>query len=394
MPTHALSTIGAAATELSDAGADPTDATGRASLLEVLAGITDPRARRGVRHRCGAVLAGACAAMLAGCVSFVAIAEWIASIPAEVAAALGIDPLRRPSEPTIRRLIERLDGPSFDTAIHAFIAARSTASVDESPALTGWAVDGKTSRGARTTDTVAPHFLAAMNITTRTVIGQLEVGEKTNETTRLIPLLGAIGAHGVLVTADALHAVASLARAIVTDCRAHYLLTVKGNQPKLKRQLSQLPWKDIPTAHREDDTGHGRHERRILKVCEVDGLGFPHAKQALRIERKRRPRGTKKWSTETVYAITDLDALAAQPATLAHFARQHWQIENAIHYVRDVTLGEDASRIRTGSGPHVMTCLRNLTIALHRLDGATNIASALRHTAWNAHTVLNKVLTR
>ena len=64
--------------------------------------------------------------------------------------------------------------------------------------------------------------------------------------------------------------------------------------------------------------------------------------------------------------------------------RGHWKIENALHWVRDVTFAEDLSRVRTGAGPQVMASLRNLVISLHRLDGATNIAAALRHHARDA----------
>ena len=393
MPTPVLSSITATADQLS--ALDVADPHQLQTLLEVLDGVKDPRDPRGIRHRCAAVLAVACAAMFTGCVSFVAIAEWIAAASAQMLDAVGLDPARRPSEPTIRRLIERVGAAAFDTAVNRFMARKSTAAQAESAGLVGYAVDGKTVRGAREAGTVAPHLLAAMNIGTRTVIGQLSVGEKTNETTCLIPLLTAVGAHGVLVTADAMHAVASLARAIVTDCRAHYLITVKGNQPKLKTQLAQLPWDDIPVGHTEKDRGHGREERRTLQVCEVAaGLGFPYARAAVRIIRERRRLGAKKWESETVYAITDLDAADAQPHVLAYFAREHWQIENGIHYVRDVTLGEDASRIRTGSGPQVMATLRNLTIGLHRLAGAENIASALRKAAWDPRIALKLLTTR
>jgi len=148
VPSSSLSPLQAAATTLGGASAtlsdDPVE---RSSLLEVLKTIPDPRARRGVRHRCAAVVAGVCAAMFTGCLSFAAIAEWIAAIQDEVIAKLGIDPARRPSEPTLRRLIEALDAEVFETA--------------------------------RTAGTVAPHFLSAMNIATRTVIGQVEVGEKS-----------------------------------------------------------------------------------------------------------------------------------------------------------------------------------------------------------------------
>ena len=168
---------------------------------------------------------------------------------------------------------------------------------------------------------------------------------------------------------------------------AHWVLTVKDNQPRLRRQLAGLPWRQVEPAHRSSETAHGRREIRTLKVVTITaGIEFPHATQAVQITRKTRPvharSGRKgKWRTETVYAITDLTPHQARPDELAAWIRGHWQIENGLHWVRDVTFGEDLSQIRTGAAPQVMATLRNLAISLHRLAGATNIAKALRHHA-------------
>jgi len=157
-------------------------------------------------------------------------------------------------------------------------------------------------------------------------------------------------------------------------------MTVKDNQPKLRAQLAALPWRDVPATADTRERGHGRHERRTLKVTAVAaGLRFPHAAQAIQIVRRRKPLGSRKWSTETVYAVTSLTAAQARPDQLAAALRGHWAIEDRLHWVRDVTYGEDLSQVRTGSGPRVMATLRNLALAILRLAGATSIAAALRH---------------
>jgi predicted transposase YbfD/YdcC len=163
---------------------------------------------------------------------------------------------------------------------------------------------------------------------------------------------------------------------------AHYLVTVKGNQPSLLRQLRSLPWKDVRAGHVQDGRGHGRIEKRTVKVVTVAaGLAFPHAAQAIQITRRTRRPGSRKWRTETSYAITSLPAAQARPDQLATWIRGHWKIENQLHWVRDVTFGEDASTARTGTGPHVMATLRNLVISILRLAGYVSIAAALRHAA-------------
>ncbi|MGH3952012.1 MAG: transposase [Pseudonocardiaceae bacterium] len=85
-----------------------------------------------------------------------------------------------------------------------------------------------------------------------------------------------------------------------------------------------------------------------------------------------------KWTTETAYAVTSLTAEQATAVELATWVRGHWRIENRLHWVRGVTLDEDRSQIRTGNGPRIMASVRML-----RLNGATNIAQALRHHAWD-----------
>ncbi len=159
----------------------------------------------------------------------------------------------------------------------------------------------------------------------------------------------------------------------------------KDNQPGLHAQLAGLPWRQIPAADIQRDRGHGRAERRSLKVTAVAaGIAFPHAAQAIQVARRRRPlngKNSRKWSTETVYAVTSLTVTQASPAQLADFLRGHWSIEDSLHWVRDVTLGEDSSQIRTRNGPRVMASLRNLAITILRLTGHACIAAALRHHA-------------
>ena len=171
---------------------------------------------------------------------------------------------------------------------------------------------------------------------------------------------------------------------------AHWVLTVKGNQPRLRRQLAGLPWRQVGEGHRRVETGHGRREIRTLKVVMIAaGIAFPHAAQAIQVTRRTRPVSARtgrkgRWRTETVYAITDLAPHQARPDELAAWIRGHWQIENGLHWVRDVTFDEDASRVRTGAAPQVMASLRNLATSMHRLAGATNVAAALRDHGRNA----------
>ena len=82
-----------------------------------------------------------------------------------------------------------------------------------------------------------------------------------------------------------------------------------------------------------------------------------------------------------VYAVTSLTFAQASPTRLADLIRGHWGIENGLHYVRDVTFAEDASRLRTGNGPQIMACLRNLAIGVLSRAGPVNLAAALRRHA-------------
>jgi predicted transposase YbfD/YdcC len=193
-----------------------------------------------------------------------------------------------------------------------------------------------------------------------------------------------------VITVDAMHAQKDHARYLVEDRHAHYLLSVKNNQPTLSGQSRKLPWGKAPVLDRSRERGHGREEVREVKVVSVDGLLFPHARQVVRIHRKRRPLGAKKWQTETVYAVTDLPAHQASPAEIASWARGHWIIENTVHWTKDVTFAEDASQVRRHHTPAVMSALRDLTRAALDRAGWTNIASGRRahtrpDTALNLH---------
>jgi len=181
------------------------------------------------------------------------------------------------------------------------------------------------------------------------------------------------------ISADALHAQREHARYLARR-RAHYVITVKRNQPGLYAQLAALPWRDVPVVYTKRERGHGRTERRTLKVTSVaKGLAFPHAAQAIKVVRRRKVNGT--WSRETCYAVTSLTVTQASHAQLAAIIRGHWGIEDRLHWVRDMDFDEDRSQARTAAGPRVMASLRNLVITILRLAGAASIAAALRYHA-------------
>jgi predicted transposase YbfD/YdcC len=349
-------------------------------LLVTLAGVPDPRKVRGCRHRLVTVLAVSVCAVLAGARSYVAIAEWAHDLPVSARLRLGIG-RRAPSESTIRRILQAVDLDAVDATLSGWLADRSP---DLPPGrMRVVAVDGKTARGARTDDGTQVHLLAAFDHGGGIVLGQTQVsgeGGKSSEITAFAPLLDRIDLTDVLVTADALHT----QRGHVEYLHArggHYLLIAKANQPTLQAQLVGLPWPQIPVADQQHDRGHGRVETRRLRITAVGaGIGFPHARLAVQIIRCRRPIGSTTWSSETVYAITSLPWHQARPDLIADALRGHWRIE-ALHWIRDVSFGEDLSQIRTGSGPAVMGTLRNFAVSRHRLAGDDNIAHACRRTA-------------
>jgi hypothetical protein len=113
-------------------------------------------------------------------------------------------------------------------------------------------------------------------------------------------------------------------------------------------------------------------------------LKFPHVTQVFRIKRTTMKLDGTPLRNEMSYGVTSLLPDKAGPAKVLHLSRGHWAIENKLHWVRDVTFDEDRSQVRTKAAPRTMACLRNLAISLHRMiNGAKNIAEALRHCSWN-----------
>ncbi|MFP8942499.1 ISAs1 family transposase [Streptomyces fenghuangensis] len=383
MPADASSLIPPALDQLREKPqVGPSEVPG---LLERLAEVPDPRDPRGVRHRLSVVLALTACAVLAGATSLLAVGEWIADAPAHVLEQVGAgpDPLlpgrALPAETTVRRLLARIDGDALDLAVGSWLADRRPKTTGATR-LRGLAVDGKSLRGAARANDRKIHLLAALEHTTGLVLAQLDVGEKTNEITCFQSLLDTVAdLAGTVVTSDAMHTQREHADYLLGRA-AHYIVIVKGNQRKLRRQLKSLPWEDIPLQGRTKGVGHGRSEIRRIKVATVNNFLFPGARQAVQIKRRRTDRKTGKSTVKTVYAVTSLTAGQVTPSQLARLVRDHWTIE-ALHHVRDTTFAEDASQVRTGSAPRAMATWRNLAIGALRTAGVKNIAASLRRNA-------------
>ena len=339
-------------------------------LLDLLAQVPDPRKKRGRRHALAGLLATGIAAVIAGSRSFAAIGQWAADAGPEVLAVLGA--ARGPAEEsTFRRAFALVSADALDRVLGAWLHTRAA----RAGGRLVIAIDGKTVRGAKNKDGKAPHLVAALAHGIGTVLGQVAVDEKSNEIPAVRELLKAFaGLAGAVLTIDAMHTQHDTAQ-VILGRGADYVMTVKANMPTLYRKLKQLPWAAIP-ATSAVSTGHGRRARRTIKVMLVPAwIEFDGAAQVAQLRRTVTRNGKK--TVEVVYLITsDHDA---GPAALAAWVRGHWEIENRLHWVRDVTYLEDKSLVRTGNAPRVMASLRSLAISLLRLDGHDNIAAANRH---------------
>lgn len=208
---------------------------GQGGLFECLEGFPDTRKRRGIRHKVESILATALCAVLAGARSFVAIAEWAAEQPPETLRRLGSRSGKPPSERTYRRVLGSIDVEELDRRTGRWMAEQQRLQ-----AGAGLALDGKTARGSGDGDQDALHLLSAIVHGEGTVVAQVAVESKTNEITKVEPLLEDLDIEGAVVTADALLTQREIARHIVEDKRADYVFTVKDNQPTLRKDISDL----------------------------------------------------------------------------------------------------------------------------------------------------------
>ena len=307
----------------------------RSEFLDVLASVPDPRDSRGRRYPLAGLLA-----IAAGMGSYAGFATWAATAPAEVLGALGVR-LRRPSEKTFRALLARLDPVDLDQRLGAYFTALASAEALAAGGLLPVALDGKTLRAARRMGAAATHLVSVFAHHARLVLGQLAVVEKSNEIPCVRKLLRVFRKVRLLVTVDAMHTQTATAKLICGTLKSHYLMIVKSNQPKLLARLKALPWSEVPVSATDDAHGHGREERRTLKVLTAArGIGFPYAKQIVQITRDRVVTANGERSREIVYAICSVAFEQAHPCVIAAWLRDHWRIENSVHYVRDVTFDD------------------------------------------------------
>jgi predicted transposase YbfD/YdcC len=357
------------------------------SLAEVFATIPDFRQARGKRHPLSALLLLACVAMLAGARGQSGIADWAKNYGEPWRTRLGFTHPEGPSQSTVQRVFARIAVATLEMQLARWmqqVVAALTGAVGAPDALEGAAMDGKTLRMSARCGASDAHLLSLFSHHLGVVLGEVAVADKTNEITASADALAMLLLTGVTITGDAMftqHAIAATIVAAEND----YLLVVKENQPTLHEAIAVLfADPDAAVSAAEETTVHSqRSERRRLRASTelVGYTDWPGLAQALCMERRVTDRRTGETHEEVAYAVTSLAPHRATPAQLLTLWRAHWQIENKLHWVRDVTFGEDRSTVRAGVGPQVLAALRNLAIGLLRLAGATNIAAACRRYA-------------
>ena len=246
------------------------------------------------------------------------------------------------------------------------------------------AFDGKTVRGAAVAQPdgtrQAPHLLSVSGHTSQETLLQVRVDDKTNEIPVAQALLPYLPLRGRLVTADALHTQTAFAQGVL-DQGGDYLLCVKGNQPTLYADIALAFADPATTTSRPTttlDRRRGRTEVRSLRTT-TDLNTYLTALPAIGqvAELTRTVTDHKGTHQEVAFLVTSRPPARARRRQLLAWSRGHWSVETR-HWLRDVTFGEDRSRLRGGHAPQIMAALRNLCLTLIRRTGTTEIAAKRR----------------
>ena len=362
------------------------------TLVGKLADLPDPRSPRGQRYEWLFILTIICGALLSGQKSVRGMAQWAFLHGKEILDVL--QPKRRmvPSAATLYRTLRVIDVDELELRLSGYSAAidaddsvMGAVQGSQQGSVRGQAIDGKEVRG--TGKQGAPLTLVSLvRHESAVVLTQQAVDQKTNEITVVPALLAGRDLRGTVTTMDALLTQHEIAQQILEQ-GGDYLMVVKRNQPTLFEAIDMLfASPPIPASADEyvrytyTNLGHGRIETRSLESSTAlnDYLTWPGMAQVLRRTRRSIEVKTGEISEHVTYAITSLHRTQACPQQLEALWRAHWTIENRLHYVRDESMGEDRSTIRSGNAPHALAALRNAILALLRYEGWFNIPDAFR----------------
>lgn len=357
-------------------------------LMSYLVQLHDRRDRRGRKYAWEYLLGCLAAAFAAGAKGPLSIHEWCAGHFPTLVERFGAQARAVPSESTFQRLLQSLDVQHLEGLVEQHNLELAAAAAPPPVAL---AVDGKVIRQASAHGTM--HWLLGLSSQRHGwLLRQVRVPRGTNEQGALPELLAGLDLHGCLLTFDA-GLCSRPTAAVVRAAGGDYLMQVKGDCSELYGNL--VKWFDTPDwrEHGEwaeitkRESGHGRYEVRRLEVSGALAewlTDWPGAQLVLKRTCQRTCLKTGQQSApEDSYAICSVSADAASAGGLLSWWRGHWSIENQVHYVRDVTLGEDRRAVWRGPGPQVLAALSNALLA--RIRAADRWSSAASGLRWASH---------
>lgn len=341
---------------------------GTLRLMDVFVGLHDPRQAKKVDHDLVEMLVVSVCAVVAGADDFVEIEEW---------AKEKLDWFRQyltlengiPSHDTFGRVFAAIDAEEFAAAFRRWVSTLLPV-LDKDEVVS---LDGKTSRRSGKLNATPLHLVSAFAAGAGLVLGQRATAEKSNEKTAIPELLATLALTGCIVTIDAMGTQPNIAQAI-RDRGADYVLSVKDNQPKLAESIQDFfdTFQAAPkkTPHRFDEVvekDHGRIEvRRCYAFDQLECLHAPERWPDMTsfavIASERTIKG--KTTLEHRFYISSLPADAVR---LNRAVRQHWRVENSLHWCMDVVFGDDQMRARTGHAAHNFAVLRHIALNLMRL---------------------------
>lgn len=359
------------------------------SLYEYLKKIPDTRCAQGRRYSLASLLLAMILAKLGGEDKPSGMCDWVAE---RVEQLKQLKIFRRGNAPchmTYRRVLQEIvSAEELERLLHEYHQQRLKE--EQEIVLT---MDVKTLRGTIPRgETRGTHLLSIYEPRQGLVLVQAPVDHKENEIVVAPQALKQVNLSGAIVIGDAMHTQREASRQIVA-AGGDFVWFVKGNQARTLWAIQKLFAYEMGKlrqgaglnkqfqTHTSVSKGHGRLESRTIFTSTLlnDYLDWPHLAQVFRIERVRWHPYYRGRTRKIVYGLTSCTPARASPQCLLRLSREYWGIENGLHYRRDVTLHEDATRLTIGNAGRIMAALNNLVIGLCVRHQCQNVAKARRH---------------